>query len=314
MNAETVIAVSQLIDKAVEALRTENTASLKPEDAQEYLAIQAEFSDCLRKTNDYCMSYQPFYSYVNAVADIYSIDRLREYLIKHDFDVIVDTVKDLASSFYNLGLRITNFQSALSQKYFSKNPFWRYLGDVLLCLSGIAQIVVGCVVPGFQGLIVSGAVTTASGFVRLVVDYHDAVNNAKVMGDIKKLQEKLSTAQGHMVGLSRAARTHADKVKLVSIAFGMKEEDEPSEATDALFKTFVKDMCASFDGLSQALDRAIDRKPDKPSVMQVMKTAAAGTATASSVATAAIVVVAANAQTGGAVEHAVLGVSWCVIS
>jgi len=308
MDADTIATVAQLIEKAVDALRIDNTSSLKPEDLKKYEEIQSEFSRCLKITNEYCISYQPFYTFLCDAVDNYSMESLRAHLVKCDFDKIVDKAHEIASSTYNLGLSITEFQETLARKYVSKSPFWRYFGDAVMCLGGISLIVIGCTIPGFQPLIVSGALMTAGSVVRFVVDFQDARTNADIMKKIAILRGKLDTAVHHMSALSKAARTHSEKVKLVQIAFGM--EGEATERSTEAFKKYVHEMCSSFQVLADALNKAIDRKPAKRSMLNTVGTVAQGSGAIAAVATA---VVMANDSTGGAVEHAAHVVSWCSI-
>lgn len=142
MQSETVTAIATMIENSAEALRIGrvNIQSLLPEDQKEFSEIETEFHSCISDTNEYCMTYQPFYAFLSDNLEGSSVDELLEYLAQHNFDQIIPTVKRIATSTFDLANRIQRFNNCLSEKYVSLSPKWRCL-DVIFCVGGISLLV-----------------------------------------------------------------------------------------------------------------------------------------------------------------------------
>lgn len=268
MDVEKTKNIAEFIEVATRGLDSADTSSLDQHDKNTFLRIRTNFSSYLLSTDKYCDKYAIIFRFLRDSYNDKSIKRedLVNWLLKRNFHLVVRDADELYNQGRTLAFEIKDFIDLLNRKY-SRSYFfnWKFFTLVLFCLSGIGMIIVGCVVPGMQLCIASGALTTVAGVSRLALRYQNFKKNGSIDERLRGLYGELQNTQQQLQVFDENVEVHRDSVHEIEILLELTRENE---------EQYLIDACNSFDSLKKAINFYLYGPPKDKSPLCNLSTAA----------------------------------------
>jgi len=293
---------------AVEALNSASVQTLDANDQAKFFKIRESFDKLLKLTNTHCQKYAPIYVYVaDCVTENLPVQKVLDYLAMNDFNNIIKSAEAIQDQSFELCVTLNSFIQLLKTKYSHAVFFnWQFLINTVTATAGVGMIVAGCIVPGAQPLIFTGAGVLIAAVTREAIHIKKYLSDKELDARLLELLNKLDETRNSVRSINVAASSLSEKLTLVMVALGVKG-DNPKHLE------YLKKMCTSYEDLDNALRIAIDQPVRKFEFAKKFANMSLAAGVGASIAVATAQVITNTDNTADALEVVAHSASTCII-